>query len=152
MFPDYYFFLILLAVGYATGTFLERRHFRSLERRERAAMHLPVVGGKALPFDPAQAEAVAIVSGSAVISVDYFKRFLAWLKNFFGGRIKAYETLLDRARREALLRMKELVPDADYIVGVRIETSSISKSSKNNSVSCVEALAYGTAIRLRKGA
>ncbi|MBU1004181.1 MAG: YbjQ family protein [Proteobacteria bacterium] len=150
MFPDYYFFLILLAVGYVTGTFFERRHFRSLERRERATMHLPIVGGKALPFDPDMAEAVAVVSGSAVISVDYFKRFLAWLKNFFGGRIKSYETLLDRARREAMLRMKELVPDADFIVGVRIETSSISKSQKNSGVSCVEAVAYGTAIRLRK--
>jgi len=152
MFPDYYFFLVLLAVGYVAGTIFERRHFRSLEQREFETMHLPMISGKTLPFDPARAEAVALVSGSAVISVDYFKRFLAWLKNFFGGRIKAYETLLDRARREAILRMKELTPDADYIVNVRIETSSISKNRKKNRVSCVEAVAYGTAVRLRKDA
>ncbi|BBD09111.1 YbjQ family protein [Desulfovibrio ferrophilus] len=150
MFPDYYFFIILLIVGYVVGTFFERRHFRSLEQRERASINLPMVCAKTLPFAPDKAEAVAVVSGSAVISVDYFKRFLAWLKNFFGGRIKSYETLLDRARREALLRMKEQVPDADYIVNVRIETASISKSKKKNGVSCVEAVAYGTAVRLRK--
>lgn len=95
-------------------------------------------------------EAVALVSGSVVISVDYFKRFLAWLRNIFGGRVGAYEPLLDRARREALLRMREQTLDADFIICVRLETSSISKRSrKSKSVSCIEALAYGTAIRLK---
>jgi uncharacterized protein YbjQ (UPF0145 family) len=47
------------------------------------------------------------VSGSVVVSVDYFKRFLAGLRTLVGGRVTSYETLLDRARREAILRCKE---------------------------------------------
>ena len=35
-----------------------------------------------------------------------FKRFLANLRRLIGGRVKSYESILDRARREALLRMK----------------------------------------------
>lgn len=147
--PDIGLVVILLAVGYVTGTLFERSHYKSIERREWETLHIPLITAKTLPFDPARAEAVALVSGSAVISVDYFKRFVAWLRNIFGGRVKAYEPLLDRARREAVLRMKEQTLDADYIVNVRIETASISKSSKKRSVSCVEAFAYGTAVRLR---
>ena len=41
-----------------------------------------------------------------MVSVDYFKRFLAGLRMIFGGRVSSYESLLDRARREALLRMR----------------------------------------------
>ncbi|MDF3037266.1 MAG: hypothetical protein K0S28_2540, partial [Paucimonas sp.] len=62
-----------------------------------------------------------------------------------GGPVQSYETLLDRARREAILRMKESCPDADQIINLRIETSSISEGAKNT-VSSVEVLAYGTAV------
>jgi hypothetical protein len=59
--------------------------------------------------------------------------------------MKPYETLLDRARREAVLRLKESCPGAVQIINLRIETSSISKGSKNQ-IGCVEVLAYATAI------
>jgi uncharacterized protein YbjQ (UPF0145 family) len=86
-----------------------------------------------------------MVFGSVVISVDYFKRVFSALINVFGGDLKPYETLLDRARREAVLRLVESCPDADEIINLRIETSSISKGAKNQ-VGCVEVVAYGTAI------
>ena len=88
-----------------------------------------------------------LVQGSAVISVDYFKRILAALRNIFGGTIRSYETLVDRARREAILRLKESAPAGTMIIiNVRIETSTIGKNTHEKSVSCVEALAYGTAL------
>ena len=91
-----------------------------------------------------------MVQGSAVISVDYFKRLLASLRNLFGGTIRSYETLLDRARREALLRMKESAPaGTSMIVNVRVETSTVGKNSHKKGVGCVEALAYGTALTLK---
>ena len=73
----------------------------------------------------------------------------AGLRNFFGGRVSAYETLVDRARREATLRMKQQADawGADTICNVRIETSSISKGAKGR-VGAVEVYAYGTALRL----
>ena len=80
-----------------------------------------------------------------VVSVDYFKRFIAGLYLFFGGRVTSYEPLLDRARREAILRMKESCPEAAQIINLRVETSLISKGAKNK-IGSVELLAYGTAI------
>ena len=90
-----------------------------------------------------------LVSGNVVISIDFFKKFVAGLRSLFGGRLQSYESLLDRARREAILRMKEsaLEIGAKVIINVRIETASISKSSsRNNGIGSVEVVAYGTAL------
>ena len=83
-----------------------------------------------------------------VVATDYFKRVAASLRNLFGGNIRVYESLIDRARREAVLRLKESVPDADMIICLRIETATI--GSGRNKHACVEAFAYGTALTLRK--
>jgi uncharacterized protein YbjQ (UPF0145 family) len=92
-------------------------------------------------------DSAMLVYGSVVISVDYFKRLLANLRNIFGGKVKSYETLIDRARREAILRMKEMAGDARVIVNVRIETATIGRKANQKGVGCIEAIAYGTAIR-----
>ena len=81
------------------------------------------------------------------MSVDYFKRFLAALRNLFGGRVTSYESLLDRARRESLLRMKEKAAalGASMVFNVKYETASISKGA-GNTIGSIEVLAYGTAL------
>ena len=61
----------------------------------------------------------------------------------------AYETLIDRARREAILRMKEDCPQASQIINVRIETASISQNASKGTIGSVEVLAYGTALTFR---
>ncbi|MCK5492147.1 MAG: heavy metal-binding domain-containing protein, partial [Candidatus Omnitrophica bacterium] len=60
----------------------------------------------------------------------------------------SYETVIDRARREAILRMKESSPNSDIIINTRIETSSIGQSIKKN-VGCSEIIVYGTAIKYK---
>ncbi len=147
---DLLIFLSLMALGYLAGTALEKKHYSSIREREEAYLHIPTVTTKDVPYPPEKIHSVSLVDGSAVISVDYFKRILARLRNIFGGTVKSYESLLDRARREALLRMKEQVPEAAIIVNVRIETSPIGKNTGRRSVNCLEALAYGTAITLEQ--
>lgn len=135
----------LIALAMITGTLLERRHYRSIGERESNLSHIPLLTGDEYPEEYAVADC-RMVSGAVVVSVDYFKRFLASLRNIFGGEVRSYCSLLDRGRREAILRMKEEWPDADLIVNLRIETSSISKGEKK-SIGSTEVLAYGTAIR-----
>jgi uncharacterized protein YbjQ (UPF0145 family) len=137
-------FLVLLISGYTFGTIIEKRHFKKIREREAALVHLPAIMLKK-PLHEEEIRESRLVNGSVVISVDYFKKFIASLVNFFGGRVTAYETLLDRARREAILRMKEDAADAAEIINIRIETSSITKSASQH-VGAVEVLAYGTAI------
>jgi uncharacterized protein YbjQ (UPF0145 family) len=137
--------LLIILVALVTGSILEKRHYRSIDKRERQYGQLPLLTGKKYPTDRSIAE-VQFVSGSVVISYDHFKRFLAGLRMFFGGEVKSYVSLLDRGRREAILRMKEQCSQADLIVNLRIETSSISKGNRKRRLGAVEVFAYGTAL------
>ncbi|WP_447968563.1 YbjQ family protein [Nitrospira sp. M1] len=135
----------LLALGYIFGRIAETRHYQSIQKRERAFLSLPTTSSKRPMANLGPISDARLVHGNVVISVDYFKRFLATLRNIFGGTVQAYETLLDRARREAILRLKESCPDAGQIINLRVETSSISKGDSER-IGSVEVLAYGTAI------
>ena len=145
---DLIIFLILITVGYIAGTLAEKRHYRSIRKRETAFLNLPAVNMKGVDYPAEKVKSAQMVYGSAVISIDYFKRMLAGLRNIFGGTVKSYETLIDRARREALLRMKEMAGSATVIVNVRIETSAIGKRANKKGVGCLEAIAYGTALTI----
>ena len=136
----------LLVLGYGAGRLAEHRHYRSIRRREDELRDVIVITSKTLP-ESNTAPGTRLVLGSTVISIDYFKRFVAHLRMIFGGRVHTYESLLDRARREALLRMQARARDlgAKMIFNVRFETSSISKGQRQ-SVGSVEVLAYGTAV------
>ena len=137
--------LLLIVLALFTGTTLERRHYRSIDERERKYSGIPLLNGKQYPLNQPVAK-TCFVSGSVVISYDYFKRFLAGLRMFFGGEVRSYVSLLDRGRREAILRMKESCSDADLIVNLRIETSSIAKGKRKKGLGTVEVFAYGTAL------
>lgn len=142
---------ILLVVGFFFGNHREKEHYKSIIAREDKFLNLPTLTmtykSLAKHSDTSQFKDAKMVSGGVVISIDYFKRFLALLRNFFGGQVSSYETLIDRARREALLRMKEQASDAEMIINVRLETSTISSaSSDEESVGSIEAFAYGTAL------
>ena len=141
--------MTLLLLGYGFGTWAESRHYKSIEKREIQYQKLPTIALKQPLPQKGKVVKVKLATGNVVISVDYFKRFLAALRNIFGGRVSSYETLVDRARREATLRMKESCPGATQIVNVRLETASISKNSKKGSVGSIEVFAYGTAITYR---
>lgn len=143
---DLIIFLSLLALGYGFGRHAEKRHYRSIIERETSLNSIPAVATKIPPAD--RNYHPLLVSGSVVVSVDYFKRFIAGLRNLLGGRVTPYESLLDRARREAILRMKEEAEKAGatYIFNTKLETSRISQGNRRNSVGSVEVLAYGTAL------
>ncbi len=144
--------IILIIIGFMAGTWAETRHYRSIAHWEKLFLRLPAVTAKNMLDQNLEIEKAEMVSGSVVISIDYFKRFLAGLRNLFGGEVKSYESLVDRARREAIIRMKKKAGgQADIILNLRIETSAIGKNAnRDKSIGSVEALAYGTAVTYRK--
>jgi len=144
-------FTALIVLGYTAGTIAERRHYRSIEAREHKFLNLPAVTIRNALYENAEIEKAQLVSGSVVVSVDYFKRVLANLRNLFGGEVMSYATLVDRARREAVLRMKEMTEGADIILNLRIETSSVGQNANSRkAIGSIEAIAYGTAVTLKK--
>lgn len=141
-------FMLLIVLGLVFGRIAENRHFKSIMQREAQTASVPVVSTRALPSSLRNAR-TELVSGSVVVSLDYFKKIAAALKAIFGGQLRSYETLLERARREAILRMKEAGIEAGgkIILNVRVETASIYKFAENRyAVGSVEVVAYGTAI------
>lgn len=143
---DLFAFLILLTLGFTFGRVAEARHFKSIQLRERELASV-LAFSERLPPPLENTPRVALVGGNVVISVDYFKMIAAGLRSLFGGRVRSFESLVERARREALLRMKQQARDlgADMVVNVKLETASISKGNKGQ-VGAVEVYAYGTAL------
>lgn len=147
-------FELLLAValavtGLVAGRWIERRHYASIRRRERQLGDVLVF---AVRFPPPRlaAPSTTLVAGSVVIADDYFKSLVAGLYTFFGGRVRSYESLVDRARREAVLRMKAEARGrgAGMIVNVKFQTFAI-PGRRPGSMRAVEVLAYGTALSAR---
>ena len=145
---DLIFFLVLLLLGYVFGQRAEKRHFRSIIEREKQLRDILVFSERRIPDEDKLAG--TLVFGSVVVSVDFFKRFVAGLRTLVGGRVSAYESLLERARREAILRMKEEArrSGAKSVWNTRLETASIYKGAQQ-SIGAVEVLAYGTAVKTR---
>jgi len=147
-----FLFIVAIAVAYALGSIVESEHYVSIEKREKDCLSLPVVTSYKIEEKDNILEA-RLVYGSVVISVDYFKRFLAVLRNFTGGRLNSYESLLDRGRREAILRMKKKAQGlkADIVLNMRFETFPIGglSSAQPGASNCFEILAYGTAVKLK---
>ncbi|MGN0844226.1 MAG: YbjQ family protein [Kiritimatiellia bacterium] len=145
----------LLLVMCLLGGSIERAHFRSLEAREAAMLDIVVTTTEKPSADASAEMPPRLVCGTAVISSDYFKTWLFGLRNVFGGESKTYTRLFERARREALLRMKEEARAAgcNAICNIRFESSDIggnastNNGKKNKPMNMASCMVTGTAYR-----
>lgn len=140
------FTLLLLLIGVFFGTRAQKKHIANMGIREAALSHIIVTNLKTLPTTGQP----VLVTGSVVIAFDYFRRFIAGFVMLVGGRITMYEDMLDRARREALLRLLEQADAAGAreVHNVRFEFSRVGSSSRGANVGGgAELLAYGTAVK-----
>lgn len=143
MLINYAPFILLFAAGWFFGSRHERQHLAQLSIAEQELSHIMVSSERFyVPKLAANTEG-ELVLGSVVIAQDYFKMIIARVLSIFGKNLTTYETLLDRARREAIVRMRTEAKAKGYnhIYGLRLEVSNI-----NQLGSMVEAIAYGTAV------
>lgn len=143
--------LVLLVVGFTSGKFIEHLHFQDLAKRERRLRRLPALSTSRIPADW-RVEDAMLLTGTVVISLDYWKRFAAGFRQFFGGNVRSYETLFERSRREAILRLKEAAAakGCDALVGVRLESAELANMTSNGKGTAgVELMAVGTALRTK---
>ncbi|MCX8171561.1 MAG: heavy metal-binding domain-containing protein [Candidatus Bathyarchaeota archaeon] len=70
---------------------------------------------------------LGIVTGSSPRTRGMLGRFIAGIETMFGGEIKAFATEIEKARAEALERMKAKAAamGANAVVGVDLETSDL---------------------------
>ncbi len=137
--------IILLLVGFVFGTMAEKRHYKNIIEEEKRLNKIPAMSCRMPP--ETQAYDQVLVMGNIVVANDYFKFFTAALKNFFGGRLNTFESLLDRGRREAVIRMKKQAEsmDAELIFNVKYITANLN-AGEEGKIGSIELFAYGTAM------
>lgn len=140
--------VILLILGFTVGGMVERAHFRRIEAREEEIRHIRVTDIGKVP--PSGARALGLVTGEVVVASDYFKSFAAALRKLIGGELRTYDSLMERGRREALLRMLESAQQmgANQVINVRFSTSNIGAVRRKNAAAMVEVYAAGTALHV----
>ncbi len=143
--------VFLLGLGFLVGGFRERAHFKSLDRREAEYDDIGIANLKTVN-DPQSVEYAGLVVADCVIATDYFKGFASAFRNILGGEMRSYQTLMERARREAVLRLLERARQmgANELWNLRLETSNIMSGVQQRSPAvAVEVTASATAVKRR---
>ncbi len=118
---------ILIVLGLVVGRAAEKKHLNDLARREVNSGDMLATQTKSFFAATRGATAPTLIVAEVVIGADYLKSVLGGLMNLFGGEINPFQTLLDRARREALMRVKEQAREMGYnaVCNVRMENADI---------------------------
>jgi len=142
-------FVVFMLFGIFIGGFVERRHFKRLLEKEAALADIVVTNLRVFPRACAS-QPCQLVTGDVTIASDYFKTFVAGIRKLIGGELRTYETLMERARRESLVRMLSQARQlgANAVFNVRFGSSTISSGRGRNRAAMVEMYAYGTAVYL----
>jgi len=150
------FFLVPLVVfGVLIGRTIESRHFRRLEQHAQANADFFVTQLKSFPYAAATGlgkptagtVAPTLICAEVVIASDYLKNFFASWRNFFGGEVRSYSRMTDRAKREAIARLIDQAKSLGFnaICNVRVETAEIGDRRKKGAQAMASCLAYATA-------
>lgn len=139
--------LIFILAGLLVGKGVELYHFRKLAEAEQQYCDMIVTNLKTIPPQYENTQPF-LVMGSAVIATDYFKVFAAKLRTLFGGEMKSYVTLMERARRQAVVRMLEQAKSqgANTVWNIRYQTTCTQGQQKKKPGG-VEIIVYGTALK-----
>jgi uncharacterized protein YbjQ (UPF0145 family) len=142
--------VIFLFGGLFLGKRNDRKHLASIAEREARYRDIRLDNRKRVDL-PDDVEVCTLVIGQYVSASDYFKAFATKLRGLVGGEMNSMITLMERARREAVLRMVEsaLKHGATEVWNIRFETSNISQMNGKRGAAQVEIIAYGTAIKRR---
>ena len=135
--------LIFGVIGWTVATWFERRHYKEMEEREAVLGDITLNTSKSINAD--SGDDAMFLMGSVVISHDYFRTLIIFIKKLIGGNIGAYERLVHRARREAIIRLKEEAHMRGLNKIINIRFGSVLVGPKF--LTAIEMVAYGTGIK-----
>ena len=137
----------LLLIGWLAGSTAERRHFHSLRAREARLAGMLVTDLRSFPGVRRGDRPPTMIVAEVVIATDYLKTFLTGLKKIIGGELRSYLSLVERARREAILRVLEEAHRQGYnaVGNIRLDSADVGGVSKGKGAAMVTLIASGTA-------
>ena len=138
--------LLFLLVPAFTGRYFERKHLKELDERERELKGSILVHNRKHPFIEGNVEA-RMYSGEVVIAADRFKTWLARWRQLVGGKIGSLAPVVERARREALLRAAEKASSDGFteLGNVRYNTASLKWANPQAKELLICVQVFGTA-------
>ena len=137
----------LFVFGILCGRTIEKRHFRSLEEREKQNTDFIQSQLRSFPLCSPNTRPPTLVVTEVVIASDYLKSFLASWRNLFGGEVRSFSSLQERAKRESVSRLIDQAKQQGYnaICNVRIESADVGGGSASRKVPMAAVLASATA-------
>lgn len=133
--------VMTLIIGGIWGRIGQQRHFSQMDKAEESLSDIMLFNSK--PKNILDAREATLVQGNVVMSIDYFRFFLGSWRNMLGGKVSTFQINLERGRREAIIRMRQMAKDmgADCVYNIKVESMAVGAGRG------VEVLAYGTAVK-----
>ena len=138
--------LILFIIPMITGQIIERKHLKELAAREAEIRKKVIVHNRKSPLMTRPAK-MTLVAGEVCIGADRFKTWLAGFRQLVGGQMKSLAPVVERARREALLRALETAAKQGYteVGNIRSSTANLKWNAPKQKELLISVMAYGTA-------
>jgi len=129
-----------------TGQIIERKHFKDLQAREAEIRKKVIVHNRRSPLITRPVK-MTLVAGEVCIGADRFKTWLAGFRQIVGGRMGSLAPVVERARREALLRALESAAAQGYteVGNIRYTTANLKWNAPKQRELLISVMAYGTA-------
>jgi uncharacterized protein YbjQ (UPF0145 family) len=140
--------LPFILLGLTVGRWNQRRHLRRIAEREAALSDMTVSELKTFPGGCDPSFTPRLLDTGVVIGSDQWKRFLAGYRKLAGGELRGYTPMMERARREAILRLLESARALGYnaVCNIRLETAVIG-GQRQRAMILAAIIASGTAYR-----
>ena len=140
--------LVFLLLGYTLGKRADRKHLRAIEQQSAEMEYMLVTQLKTFPHATA-GNPPQLVVAEVVIATDYFKSFLSSWRGVFGGEMKAYRSLLNRARQEVLIRLQTQAVELGFnaLCNVRFDSADIAGATMRRRATAVALIASATAYK-----
>lgn len=138
--------LVLFIIPMITGQIIERKHFKDLQVREAEIRKKVIVHNRRSPLITRPVK-MTLVAGEVCIGADRFKTWLAGFRQIVGGRMGSLAPVVERARREALLRALESAAAQGYteVGNIRYTTANLKWNAPKQRELLISVMAYGTA-------
>jgi uncharacterized protein YbjQ (UPF0145 family) len=126
-----FIFAVVFFIPMIAGRIIEKNHFQSLQQREEALKGKVLIHNRKRPT-MSQPENSILVAGEVCIGADRFKTWLAKWRQLVGGKMGSLAPVVERARREATLRMIESAVEkgCKEVGNISFSTSHLKWTSK----------------------
>ena len=143
--------LLIWGSSWLFGNLYQNKLLLRLDTEEKALEGtVNPVSNLSNPSQARQIDSSSLIMESISVGPSWWQMLMGSIKGLFGGKIHSYDKMLTYGRRVVIhrLRVQAIQSGFDEVINLRVETSMISKKSKNDDkTAAYEFTAYGTAIR-----